>query len=78
MLITQTFLLLTGVFTFAMLERGMCLCFFCFFFPFFGVELFFAHFTAIQMKNVIPIQEARLVWPSSSNDLGFRFFLFLF
>ena len=51
-----------------------CCC--CCFFPFFGVELFFGHFTATKMKNVIPIHEARLVRPRSSNDPSFTFFFF--
>ena len=71
MLITKTFMLLTGVFTFSMLEGGMCL-----FFSLFWCPTLFVYFTATQTKNVIPTNEARLVWPSSPNDPSFTFLIF--
>ena len=46
-LITKTFLLLTGVFIFAMFEGGMCLVLFFFFW----CRTLFVDFTATQMKK---------------------------
>ena len=75
MLITKTFMLLTGVFTFVMFDGGMCLFCFVFFFCFFTLfwcRSLLVDFSATQVKDVIPIDESRLVWPSSPNHSSFR------
>ena len=61
-------MLLSGFF--AMFEGGICLILF---FPFW-CRTHFVDFKATQMKNVITINEARLVWPSSPNDASFTGF----
>ena len=66
-------MLLTGVFIFAMFEGGMCLVLFFLFW----CRTIFADFTATEMKNVIAINEARLVWPRSPNNASFTGFFFL-